>query len=210
MITPSVGEAERADIGGHVRHPQRHGQVAECVEDLHAVVPRPDQPFLLRREARQDDVGELAFFANGGDDGVARGGQHAGAFRDFAQDGVEVEAGADAKARHAERRDTLAQRLDLTIEVVNRRSPVGSTHGGCTRRMVGPGCVAAPELRPAGADGASGGSCVGGERGRAVYATLTFLSSLFPDILQINRQYSAVARAALAVCEHQCHGFGSE
>ena len=60
---PVDGEAERLDIGGHVRHPQRRGQVPQRVEDLHAVVPRLEQPLLLRREARQDDVGELAFVA---------------------------------------------------------------------------------------------------------------------------------------------------
>ena len=46
---------------------------------------------LVGGEARHDDVLELALVVDGGDDGIARAGQRAGAFGDFARDSVEAE-----------------------------------------------------------------------------------------------------------------------
>ena len=134
--------AERAQIGRQVGHPERSREGAQMLEEGLARRPPRHVPALLVGQAGGDEVLERARPVDGGDHAVARAGQRPGAVDRLAQHGVEVEAGADAQDRRAERRDALAQRRVLAFQ------PVASVH----RSLLLPARAAAG-FRPAGAPG---------------------------------------------------------
>ena len=107
------GEAERAHEGREIGEPNRAGQVAEMHEQLRPVRPFDELAQLVGGEARGEELAHLAPLVDGGDDAVARGGQCAGAVDRLLEHGGDVEARADAQDCRAERRDPLAQRLDV-------------------------------------------------------------------------------------------------
>ena len=115
--------AERADVGGHVRQPQHARKVPEVREQLVPVRPVRHVPALVRRQAGGDELLDRAAFVDGRDHAVAGAGQRAGAVDDLVQDGVEVEARADAQDRRAEPRDALAQRRVLLSQFVGTVQP---------------------------------------------------------------------------------------
>ena len=108
-----LGIAERAEVGGHVRQPQHARQVPEVFEELVPVRPVRDVPVLVVRQADVDELLDRAGFVDGRDHPVAGAGQCAGAVDGLAQDGVEVEARADAQDRCIEPRAAVAQRRDF-------------------------------------------------------------------------------------------------
>ena len=118
-----LGKAERTEVGGHVRQPQRARKVPEVFEELVPVRPLRHVPALVRRQAGGDELLDRAGLVDGRDHAVARAGQRAGAVDDLAQDGVEVEARADAQDRRAECRDALAQRRVLLPQLVGTVHP---------------------------------------------------------------------------------------
>ena len=118
-----LGIAERAGVGGNVRQAQRARKVPEVFEERVPVRPLPDVPALFRREAGGDELQDRAAFVDGRDHPVACAGQRAGAVDDLVQDGVEVEAGADAQDRRAKRRDALAQSCVLPPQLVGTVHP---------------------------------------------------------------------------------------
>ena len=83
------------------------------LEELVPVRPVRHVPALVRRQAGGDELLDRAAFVDSRDHAVAGAGQRAGAVDDLVQDGVEVEARADAQDRHAEPLDALAQRRVL-------------------------------------------------------------------------------------------------
>ena len=109
------GESERADIGGHVGHPQRRRKIPQRLEDLHVVRPLHDLPFFLGRQAGDNRVFEPTSAVDGGDDGVTGAGQRAGGFSNLAEDGIDVEARADAQDGGGQRGHPFAQGLDLAL-----------------------------------------------------------------------------------------------
>ena len=112
---PVGGEAQPGNVGAHVRQPHRCGQIAQHLEDVHAVRPRRDLPFLLGREAGEDGIFQLPGGVDGGDDAVAGSSQGAGGLGGLAQHGVDVEARADAQDGRGERGIAFAQGLDLAF-----------------------------------------------------------------------------------------------
>ena len=113
-----LGIAERAEVGGQIREPQRARKVPEVFEELVAVRPFRHVPALVRRQAGGDELLDRAGVVDGRDHAVAGAGQGAGAIHHLAEDGVEVEAGVDAQNRRVEQRDALAQRLVFPSEFV--------------------------------------------------------------------------------------------
>ena len=75
-------------------------------------------PVLLFLQAGGEEVLGLPRLVDGHDGGVAGAGQLAGALHDFAQDGLEVEARADAQARRAQSGHALPQQRVLSPKVV--------------------------------------------------------------------------------------------
>ena len=110
--------AERADEAGQVVHPERPRQVAHVLEEPHPVGPVQHPLVLLGGEAGGDEVPGPARLVDRRDQAVAGAGERAGALRDLAQDGVEVEARADAQDSRAQGGDPLAQRRDLPVRFV--------------------------------------------------------------------------------------------
>ena len=94
-----LGVAEFAEVGGHVRQPQRAGKVPEVFEEAVAVRPRRHVPALVRRQAGGDELLDRAGVVDSRDHAVAGAGQGAGAIHHLPEDGVEVEAGVDALAQ---------------------------------------------------------------------------------------------------------------
>ena len=135
-----LGIAERADVGGHVRQPQRARKGLEVFEELVPVRPLRHVPALVRRQAGGDELLDRAGVVDGRDHAVAGAGQRAGAVDDLAQDGVEVEARADAQDRRAEHGDAFAQRRVLLPQFVGTVHP--SILPGPARRTTGfePAC----------------------------------------------------------------------
>ena len=110
-----LGVAEFAEVGGHVRQPQRAGKVPEVFEEAVAVRPRRHVPALVRRQAGGDELLDRAGVVDSRDHAVAGAGQGAGAIHHLPEDGVEVEAGVDAQNRRV---DALAQGLVFPSEFV--------------------------------------------------------------------------------------------
>ena len=106
-------EAEGSDIGGEVRDTQRGLEVPEVLEE-----PRPLRPVrqclaFLRREARGDEVFGLSRLVDGRDRPVAGAGQGAGAVDGLLEDGIEIEARADAEDGGAQPGNAFLERFDL-------------------------------------------------------------------------------------------------
>ena len=105
---PVRGEAERAHIGRDVGDPKRSLQVTEVLEEPRPVGPLRQPPVLLLGEARGDEVPGRPRLVDGGDGAEARAGERPGALHHFGEHGLEVEAGADAQARRAQRGEARA------------------------------------------------------------------------------------------------------
>jgi len=114
---------------------------------------------LVGREARGDDLPGLPRFVDG-DEAVARAGERAGAVDDLLQDGVEVEARADAQDGGAEGGDALPQRLVLPLQVVGLRKralppdrsvsrPAGTVESRNIPPFAASGCTVSPFTRTA-------------------------------------------------------------
>ena len=114
-------DAERAHEPRQVGDPERFREVAQVLEHPQALGPLEDQAVLLGGEARSDDFAGPARVVDGGDESVACAGKRASAVHDLAQDGVEIEACADAQDGGAQGRDARAQRLVLPLQVVALR-----------------------------------------------------------------------------------------
>ena len=112
------GKAQRPDVTGNVRHSQRALKVSEVFEQPRPVGPFPYLAVLVRSEAGRDEVLGLPRVADGRDHTIAGAGQHAGALHDLGQDGVEVEACADAQAGRCQFGDAVPQHLDLLHQFV--------------------------------------------------------------------------------------------
>ena len=102
-------EAQLPDVGRQVRHPQRLGQVPEVREEPRSVRPRGHHRVHAGGEAGGDEVLRLPGVVDGSDHAVAGAGQRAGAVDDLAQDGLEVEAGADAQDGRRQARDAVLE-----------------------------------------------------------------------------------------------------
>ena len=68
---------------------------------------------LFRSQAGGDEVLELSRLIKGRDPAVAGAGQRAGALHNFTQNGIDIEALADAQTGLAQPGEALSQRLDL-------------------------------------------------------------------------------------------------
>ena len=96
------GEAERADMGGQVRHPQRPGEGAQVLEQRRPVGPFQQRPALVLAEAGNGEVAGRTACVGGGNDAVARAGERAGAVHGLREHGVDIEARADAQDGRAQ------------------------------------------------------------------------------------------------------------
>ena len=123
-------EAERAEVRGQVREPDGAGEVAQALEQPRAVRPLQQAAVLGLAGAAGDEVLGLSVGVDGGDGPVAGAGQRARAVDDLAEQGRQVEAGADAHARRAQRRDALTQGVDVA------RVAVGRAGSGGRRRSI--------------------------------------------------------------------------
>ena len=85
------------------------GEAAQALEQPRAVRPLQQAAVLGLAGAAGDEVLGLSVGVDGGDGPVAGAGQRARAVDDLAEQGRQVEAGADAHARRAQRRDALTQ-----------------------------------------------------------------------------------------------------
>ena len=111
-------EAEFPDIGRQVGHSQRLPQVPEVLEQAQPVGPRDHCRVLAGRQAGADEVLRLSGVVDRRDQAVAGAGQRAGAVDDLPQDGLEVEAGADAQDGCAQVRDAVLERLDPSTQFI--------------------------------------------------------------------------------------------
>ena len=127
---PVRGEAERAHIGRDVGDPKRSLQVTEVLEEPRPVGPLRQPPVLLLGEARGDEVPGRPRLVDGGDGAEARAGQRPGALHHFGEHGLEVEAGAAAQARRAQRGEARAA-LRVRPPLARARSCVPP----CPRRL---------------------------------------------------------------------------
>ena len=91
------GHAQRTHEGGEVGDPERPRQVAELLEELHAAGPLRHPAVVVLGQARGDEFPGRSRLVDGDDAAVARAGELAGAVGHFLQDGLQVEAGADAQ-----------------------------------------------------------------------------------------------------------------
>ena len=112
------GKAELPDVAGQVAESQRSGKVPEVFEEPRPVGPVGQLLVLGGSEAGADEVLGLPRVVDGRDHAVAGAGQRAGAVDDLLQDGVDVEARADAQDRRAQPGDALPQRLVLSPQFV--------------------------------------------------------------------------------------------
>ena len=112
------GEAERTDVVARLAEPQRTRQVAEVLEELRPVRPGGHLLVFFGRDAGGDEVAGLSALVDGRDAAVSGPGKGAGGLDDLVQDGVEVEAGADAEDGGAELGDAVSQRLVLSPQIV--------------------------------------------------------------------------------------------
>ena len=135
------GEAEGTDVGANVPQPNRRRQVAEVLEEPRPVGPLGEPAVLLGRQAGRDHVAGLPAVVDGRDQPVAGTGQGAGGIDDLLQDGVEVEAGADAQHGRAQPGVPVAQRLVLASQ------PLEARHGA--PRRLGAEAAAGPRAGPA-------------------------------------------------------------
>ena len=99
-------------------------------EQVGAVGPFEQAAAHLVGDARGDEVLGRAGLVDGGDRGVARIGERAGAVDDLLEHGREVEARADAQAGLAKRGEAGAQRFVLAPE---RGRPAGPGRPGPRR-----------------------------------------------------------------------------
>ena len=119
----SGSEPERAHVGGHVREPQRPGQVAEVREQFRSAGPLRKPPALLLGDAGTGEVAGLARVVDGDDDSVRGAGQRPRAPEYLSQHGVGVEARIDVLHRRAQASDTFAQRGDFELLFVGIHDP---------------------------------------------------------------------------------------
>ena len=91
-----LGKAERPEVAGHVSQSHRSRKVPEVLEQLRPVGPVQHLLVFLGSDPRGGEFLGLSRLVDGRDRAVAGAGQRAGALDDLVQDGVDVEAGADA------------------------------------------------------------------------------------------------------------------
>ena len=91
------GKAERPDVTGQVPQPDGARQVPEVLEEPRPVGPGRELLVLVGREAGGDEVLDLPRFVDGRDHAVAGAGQRAGTVDDLLQNGMDIEARADAQ-----------------------------------------------------------------------------------------------------------------
>ena len=108
-----VRKAERPDVGGQVPEPERFREPAEVFEELRPLGQVHQPLVLFRSQAGGDEVLELSRLIKGRDPAVAGTGQRAGALHNFMQNGIDIEALADAQTGLAQPGEALSQRLDL-------------------------------------------------------------------------------------------------
>ena len=137
------GQAERAGVAAHVAEPQRSRQRPQVLEEPRPFRPVRQPPVFFGGRARGDEVADPPVVVEGGDAAVPGPGQGAAALDDLAQDGVEVEAGADAEDGRAQPRDAVPQRLVLPPQVLGTVRRVarwyrwsGRTPGCCHSRSL--------------------------------------------------------------------------
>ena len=114
----ALGKADRPRVTGDIRQSQRSLDLVQVLEEPQALgqVPVPRAFF------RGDAGGHEGLYAPGGVEGrqraIAGPGQLTGAVYDPLQDGVEVEAPADAKAGLAQPGEAVPQRLIFSPQLV--------------------------------------------------------------------------------------------
>ena len=101
------GEAERSQVAGQVRHPERRRLVPQVCEESRPVGPRDHLPARLGRQAGGDEVLDRSPLVERRDHAGAGAGQRAGALDDLLQHGGQLEALADAENRRAQPGDAL-------------------------------------------------------------------------------------------------------
>ena len=143
------GKAQRADVFGNVPQPQRRGQVPQVFEQPRPVGPARHFPVLVRGAAGGDEVQGPPRLVDGGDHAAAGAGQGAGAVHHLLQDGIDVQACADAQDRCRQPGRAVPQRLVLFsefLETVQRSSP-GHLRRETAFRVAAQGATAAPDSR---------------------------------------------------------------
>ena len=115
---PVGREAERADVSRQVAQPQRSRQVAKLFEEPPPVAPVGDLPVLVGRKAGGDEVLDPLVFVDGRDHAISGAGQRAGTDDGLLQDGVQVEAVADAQNGLVQAGDAILSRLVLPRQCV--------------------------------------------------------------------------------------------
>ena len=103
-----VRKAERPDMGGQVPEPERFREPAEVFEELRPLGQLHQPLVLFRSQAGGDEVLELSRLIKGRDPAVAGAGQRAGALHNFMQNGIDIEALADAQTGLAQPGEALS------------------------------------------------------------------------------------------------------
>ena len=120
------GKAQRLKVAGQIRHAERRRKVSKVFEEPPPIGPLHHLPTLLRRKTGGDEVLDLSPLVDGGDHTAAGAGEGAGAFHDLLQDGIDVQACADAQDRRDQPCVAVPQRLVLLpefLETFQRSSP---------------------------------------------------------------------------------------
>ena len=100
-------EAERVEVAGQIRHPERLRLVAKVFEESPPVGPLHHLPVLFGRKAGCDEVLDLSLLIDRRDHAQASAGERAGTLDDLLQHGGQVQALADAQDGRAQPRDAV-------------------------------------------------------------------------------------------------------
>ena len=117
----SEEKAERTDVGAHIVQSQWRRQIPEVLEEPRPVGPLGKLAVLLGSQTGGDELAVLPTGVDGRDRAVAGAGQRAGTLDDLLQDGVQVEACADAQNGRAQPGDTFPQ-APRSLAAVHRDS----------------------------------------------------------------------------------------
>ena len=126
------GDPERTEIAGEVVQSQRIGKVTQVFEEPPSVRPVGQPAVFVGRDPGDDEVLELAGLVDGEDPTAPGRGQRAGALDDLPQDGVEIEAAADAPNRCYQLREAVPRTLQSATLPRTPSDPYPGRHIGAS------------------------------------------------------------------------------
>ena len=115
-------KAERFQVAGEVRHPQRPRTVPQVLEEPGPVRPVHQLPALLRRQAGGDEVLESSRLVDGRDHALTGAGEGPRAVDHLLEHGAQIEAPADAEDRRAQP-GRAVRRGSAPVRIADRSAP---------------------------------------------------------------------------------------